>query len=129
MGFRKILSVPHFIPAGEIGDAGRKFDGAVNIEARGFVGTFPFNSDNFHDTHKSPFLFSKQLRDAVNFDISKIKLDRSLLEPKQVQQDNTRVVSPKAFSAFRQSIEALDATFDINTIHQSLEELPNTNKE
>lgn len=82
-------------PAGEIGGAGRKFDGAINIEAKGFMGSFPNNLDNFHDTHTRPYLFSKQLRDAVNFDISKIKLDPSLLEPKPVQQDNTRVVSPE----------------------------------
>ena len=75
-------------PAGEAGEAGRRFNGAFNIEVEGFQGTLLKKAENFHNTHTKPHLFSNQLRNVVNLDISKLKF--SPLTPSTVPQDNTR---------------------------------------
>ncbi|MCD9612229.1 RHS repeat-associated core domain-containing protein, partial [Tenacibaculum maritimum] len=50
-------------PKGELGKAGRKFEGAFNIQVEGFQN---WNPKNFHDTHTRPELFETELKSTID---------------------------------------------------------------
>lgn len=86
-------------PKGELGKAGREFDGAINIQVEGFQN---WNPTNFHDTHQRPEVFGPELEkaknriDAFREKIKNLKNSRAKQEERPAQAiDNTAVKKKK----------------------------------